>query len=203
MKSIPDRPILAEFRERSQRWAARAGCLFALLASAPLVGAATNTWSGAGGNNLWSNAGNWSANPSATTDTHFFRGSGSFSAITLDSSRTIGGILLGSPQTTALTIANSANTLTLGAVGIDMSAAGADLILNLGNIALGASQTWNVRSGRTLTVSGTITGAGKTMTKTGTGTLVLGGRNTHDGMIITAGTLRLWATLESFGIGKS
>jgi autotransporter-associated beta strand protein len=200
MKSIPDRPILAEFRERSQRWAARAGCLFALLASAPLVGAATNTWSGAGGNNLWSNAGNWSANPSATTDTHFFRGSGSFSAITLDSSRTIGGILLGSPQTTALTIANSANTLTLGAVGIDMSAAGADLILNLGNIALGASQTWNVRSGRTLTVSGTITGAGKKVTKTGTGTLVLGGRNTHDGMIITAGTLRLWATQLPIGL---
>lgn len=200
MKSIPDRPIRTDFRERSPRWAARAGCLFAVLATAPLVPAATNTWSGAGGNNLWSNAGNWSANPSATTDTHFFRGSGSFSSINLDSSRMIGGILLGSPQTTALTIAHAANTLTVGAAGIDMSAAGADLILNLGNVALGASQTWNVRSGRTLTVSGTITGAGKTMTKTGTGTLVLGGRNTHDGMTVSAGTLRLWATQLATGL---
>ena len=200
MNSMPDRPILTGFHERLPRLAARAGCLLAVLATAPLVRAATNTWSGAGGNNLWSNAGNWSANPNATTDTHFFRGSGSFSSINLDSSRTIGGIQIGSPQTTALTIANSTSTLTLGAAGIDMSAAGADLTLNLGNIALGASQTWNVRSGRTLTVSGTSTGTGQTVTKTGTGTLVLGGRNTCDGLTVSAGTLRLWATQLATGL---
>src|SRR5208283_815802 len=47
---------------------------------------------------------------------------------------------------------SSGNVLTLGASGIDMSAATASLYLT-NAIVVGANQTWNVANGRTLTVS--------------------------------------------------
>ncbi len=78
--------------------------------------------------------------------------------------------------------------LTLGPSGIDMSASLVNL--SLGNpIALGVSQTWDVKSGRTLTASGIVSGSGS-LAKLGAGTLTLSGSNTFSGGIyIKAGTL--------------
>src|ERR1700694_2178916 len=111
---------------------------------------------------------------------------------------------------------NAGNTLTLSGiagVGIDMSAATQNLTLNC-NITIGAAQTWNIGSGRTLTLGGsaavnnggfllTITGAGNTsigtiisgaggLTTSGTGTLTLTGANTYSGgTTLSAGTLNV------------
>jgi autotransporter-associated beta strand protein len=68
------------------------------------------------------------------------------------------------------------NTLTLGSVGIDMSAASKNLTL-ANALALGAAQTWNVSVGQSLTVTGALSGSGG-IAKSGPGTLLLGGANT-------------------------
>jgi autotransporter-associated beta strand protein len=111
---------------------------------------------------------------------------------------------------------NAGNTLTLSGVsgtGIDMSTATQNLTLNCA-ITLGGAQSWNIGSGRTLTLGGsaavnnggfllTITGAGNTsigtvisgaggLTKTGAGTLTLTAANTFTGGItVNGGTLTL------------
>src|SRR4051812_1196601 len=85
---------------------------------------------------------------------------------------------------------NLGNTLTLGSSGIDMSAATVNLTLNCA-VAFGASQTWNITSGRTLLAAGPISGSG-TITKSGLGTLTLSGANTFSGAVtINGGTLSI------------
>jgi autotransporter-associated beta strand protein len=62
-------------------------------------------------------------------------------------------------------------------------------------IALNNSQTWTVGSGRTLTVSGAVSGSSKTLTKSGDGILVLSGTNTYSGgTVIDAGRLQFSST---------
>lgn len=87
----------------------------------------------------------------------------------------------------AVTI-NAGNTLTLGASGIDLSSAAQNLTLS-NPITLGATQTWNVATGRTLTATGVLTGAG--LVKAGLGTVVLSGASTawSSGLAISAGTV--------------
>jgi autotransporter-associated beta strand protein len=86
---------------------------------------------------------------------------------------------------------NSGNTLTLGAYGINMSGARVNLSMS-NNVLLDAAQSWDVASGRTLTLSGVLgdSGGPVVLTKTGLGTLVLGGNNTFAGdFIISGGTV--------------
>jgi len=82
-----------------------------------------------------------------------------------------------------------AGTLTLGASGITLGTAAANVTLAT-PIALGASQTWDVASGRFLIASGIISGTSTNLTKATAGTLTLSGANTFTGTVtITAGTL--------------
>lgn len=72
---------------------------------------------------------------------------------------------------------NGANTLSLGASGIDMSAASADLTLapTAGGTSISciADQTWNIGSGRTLTITpGFYVQNGKALTLAGSGSFV-------------------------------
>jgi len=88
------------------------------------------------------------------------------------------------------------NTLTLGKSGIDMSAATADLTINSG-LTLGVGgQTWNVATGRTLTLNPS------TFTRTGDATLNIQGAGTVATTTIANvnGIVGPWA---SFGTGVS
>ena len=108
-------------------------------------------------------------------------------SLTLGSSTSWGGIGVASALT-AIGV-TGAGPLTLGSGGIDMSSAAVDLTLGT-PIALGASQTWNANSGRTLTASGIISGSSMGLTKAGLGTLTLKGANTYSGTTtIFGGTL--------------
>ncbi|MBL9115121.1 MAG: autotransporter-associated beta strand repeat-containing protein [Verrucomicrobiaceae bacterium] len=88
---------------------------------------------------------------------------------TANSTLSIGGIKMLPSATGAVTINPNASgasnqTLTLGAAGIDLSAAGANLTINKSNsqtlaIQLASSQSWLVGPSRTLTVNPNITGA--------------------------------------------
>jgi autotransporter-associated beta strand protein len=85
---------------------------------------------------------------------------------------------------------NGATTLSLGAGGIDMSAASQSLTLNQ-NVSLLSTQSWNVANGLTLAVNGAIAGGGD-LNKEGAGTLVLGGVDTFWGNLnLNAGLLAL------------
>lgn len=85
-----------------------------------------------------------------------------------------GGIALLSTQTTNISLGVNARAITLGANGVDLSAAGANLTFGTNTITLGANQPWSVPTGRTLTVTGAITGAAKDLTVTGAGTTSIG-----------------------------
>jgi fibronectin-binding autotransporter adhesin len=104
-----------------------------------------------------------------------------------------GGIVIADPAG-PVTI-NAGNTLTLGAefVDIDLSAATQDLTLNC-NLALGGANVWDIASGRTLTLGGTVSGAAA-VTIQGSGTAILAGANTWTGATtLSAGTLQLAAS---------
>ena len=68
---------------------------------------------------------------------------------------------------------SAGNTLTLGSLGIDMSAASQDLTINA-NLGIGSAQTWSVfGANRTLTFGGAGGAGTATLTKTGNGSLTL------------------------------
>jgi autotransporter-associated beta strand protein len=162
-----------------------------LLASAGTIWAAPKTWSGgSGSDSQWTTAGNWVGGVAvAAADTVVYD---AYSAArltdqTLGASINIGGLTLTAPVGPVTILPG--NTLTLGTAGLDLSAALWDLTLGCG-VSLGATQSWNVNTGRTLTVSGPINGA-SVLTKTGAGTLVLSGTNTFSsGLVISNGTVR-------------
>lgn len=81
-----------------------------------------------------------------------------------------GGIKILNPSYVAT---GGSNTLTLGAGGIDMTAATVDTTLNF-NYDLGASQTWEVASGRILSIlNAAISGGGSSLlTLSGPGTII-------------------------------
>ncbi len=129
--------------------------------------------------------------------------------LTIGSAKTWGAIdIEGASGTVGIT---GAGTLTLSGgltvqgvanSGVYIAAAGNDL--NISNaIALGASQTWTINTGRTMTASGIVSG-GFGLTMAGAGTLVLSGTNTYTGATtVSAGTLKAGAVTQAFGVGSA
>ncbi len=108
---------------------------------------------------------------------------------------TWGGIAIKNPG--GLVTIEAGNTLTLGLADtdIDLSAATVDLNLNAA-LAMNAPNVWDVRTGRTLTLAGPISG-NNSFTKQGDGKVILSGANNFNapgtGVKITAGILQLGA----------
>lgn len=121
------------------------------------------------------------------------------------------GVRIANPG--GLVTIGTAGTLTLGSAGIDMSAATQNLTLSR-PVIVGASQTWNIASGRTLTQSSgsAITlSSGTTLTMSGAGTVrVTGGYATGSSgavevngatwILDSAGTNRSGTTTLTSGI---
>jgi autotransporter-associated beta strand protein len=123
-------------------------------------------------------------------------------ATTFQLSATSGGAAISVGATTAgtnVTVTGTGTggpTLTLGASGVDMSLAMNEL--NLGcPIVLGVDQTWNIGSGRILSIAnappypGLLQGSA-ILTKAGSGTLILRGLNTYSGgTVVNGGVLQI------------
>jgi fibronectin-binding autotransporter adhesin len=147
--------------------------------AAPITKAATGTDLTAGAS--------WGGTAPGAADVATWNSASLGTALTLDSNTSWGGIAI----TGALTDIGitGAGTLTLGASGIDMSTSTVNLTV-ANTLALGAGQTWNVNTGKTLIASGIISG-GFGLTKSGAGTLTLNSlANTYNGgTVVNAGSI--------------
>lgn len=141
------------------------------------------TWTGAGGDSLWSDTNNWnptSGFPGTTgTDTATFSGTVTGNLPNLNGSYTLGELIF-STVTGGWTINNtSASTLTLngvGGIGINAISQTSGTTAINANLALSADQTWEVGKGGTLVFDGTILGGvGGSTDQTPTLTLTGGG----------------------------
>jgi|GEM_PF-809420 len=178
-----------------------------LAAIVPVAKATTLTWSGAAGDNNISTAANWSpAQAPVSGDTLIFA-STSGTTPQLFAGLTVASLSFNS-SATAFTLIGT-GTYTVNSGGITNSSANTETINNA--ITLGAAQTWSATSGNLVfggnvnnngflltlggaknnTVNGNITGSGG-LTKSGIGTLTLGGSNSFTGTLtLSAGTLAI------------
>lgn len=162
-------------------------------------------WTGATGG-IWGTDANWSTSlaPTSADDATILGPNNVAGALTININAAAVANSISFTDTAAVTVSNTTSganqTLTIsagsgagittgsGAVTIGSATANQNI-----NIALGASQTWNVGSaaGVTgLTVNNVISGIGFSLTKTGTGTLQLGGANTFTGgVFLNAGAI--------------
>lgn len=99
------------------------------------------------------------------------------------------GVRIGNPSVPVQI--GAGGILTLGASGVDMSAATQDFTNGV-DVVLGAAQTWNIANGRTMAQNGAVGGVGALLTKTGPGRLVLASATpatSNGGLTVAAGTL--------------
>jgi T5SS/PEP-CTERM-associated repeat protein len=160
-----------------------------------LVYSGQGTWTGSGGDSLWTNIANWNKTGGtpgldgllSTNDSATF-GSGSGGTVTLNTNAELNAIIF----------SNASNSYTIGGSGVISMVQGssAPLIEVLaGNhfiekaLDLQTNVSFTNATGAQLTVSGNISGNGG-ISQAGSGTLVLSGNNSYlGGAVVNAGTL--------------
>jgi autotransporter-associated beta strand protein len=165
-------------------------------------------WTGSSDNN-WSTAANWatdatggtplSAAPGFDTDVSFYAtGAGLLASGALDADFDVNSLTYTAAAIGNTTIAGSPNAMILEAgngITVNTPTSGTPTHTIAVNVAMAISQTWDAASGASLTVSGVVGdfGAGKSLTKTGVGTVQLSGLNTYSGAtIVDDGVLEIW-----------
>ncbi|HTB62558.1 MAG TPA: autotransporter-associated beta strand repeat-containing protein [Opitutales bacterium] len=134
----------------------------------------------------------WTGNvvPTASENALFNNTLTSSVSATVGAGLSVGGIIVTNTGGNFTISANGTKTLTIGASGIDLSSAA-----NSNNnftiaapVVLGAAQSFNVASGRTLTVSGNINTSGDNLTLVGAGAITLSGVISGSGNLIQNST---------------
>ncbi|MCX6927941.1 MAG: autotransporter-associated beta strand repeat-containing protein, partial [Verrucomicrobia bacterium] len=179
------RPRSITHHSRFLRVAALALAVFAIVIhsqATPVTKAATGTDLTAGAS--------WGGTAPGSGDVATWASTSLGAGLTLGTSSSWGGIGVASALSD-IGITGT-GTLTIGSGGINMSSSTVNMALGT-PFALGASQTWTVNSGRTLTASGIIAGTSMVLTKAGSGTLTIKHvSNTYSGgTIINAGQLTM------------
>jgi autotransporter-associated beta strand protein len=154
-------------------------------------------WTGASGTS-WATAGNWTSAPATGNRVRFNSLSTANLSTTLNADFSLDGISLINP--TGPVSIGGTNILTLGTGGLDLSTATQNLTVTA-PMVLGGAQIWNVASGRTLSVSGTVTGSGA-LTLFGAGKVSLGASNILPNGA-SAGNLTVIGTLDPNGTSQS
>ncbi len=148
---------------------------------------ASETWTGAGSDLLWTTPGNWLGTnlpPLAADDVLFGASFTSGTAINLNGSQAANSLTLA----TGLAISLNNNTLTLGAGGLTRAGTTySNQTLNSA-VTLGASQAWTNNSlANSLIAAGTLTLGGNALTITGPGNTTLSGQITGAGTVTKSG----------------
>ncbi len=154
-------------------------------------------WTGASSPS-WATAGNWTSAPAAGDPVRFNSSSTANLATVLDQNFDLSGVAVIDPV--GPVSIGGANTLTLGGLGLDLSAATQNLTITA-PLSLSAAQTWNVAGGRTLAVGGAVTGSG-VLTIAGTGNVTLGAAGVLPGGV-GAGGLTVSGNLDLNGFSQS
>jgi len=114
---------------------------------------------------------------------------------------TITGGTLNNTTASAITLSNNNTQNWNGSFAFGGTRA---LNLGTGAVTLGANVTTTVNGSNALTVGGNISGSGKSLTKAGVGTLILGGTNSYDGgTAINGGVLQFNTTGSIAGSGQN
>jgi autotransporter-associated beta strand protein len=163
---------------------------------------ASDTWLSTGAGN-WNTAGNWvsSGIPNGSTQTATFDSAiTAASTVTLDINTTLGGITFNNANSYTITPA-ATQTITM-----DNGGGTATITNTTGSHTIGAntiltSDTTVTTTAGTLTMSGIISSTG-TLTKNGSGNLILSGANTNTGLTtVSAGKLTTSAIAGSLTVG--
>jgi autotransporter-associated beta strand protein len=164
-----------------------------------IVSAPRNAWKGSGGTS-WTTAGNWTTGsaPAVGNAALFDSSSTANLATVLNQNFNLWGLTVTSP-TGPVSISGS-HSLTIGGSGIDMSAANHNLSIS-SPLIMSALQSWNIASGRTLSLSGNVTSS-HTIHVSGAGSVFTGASNilpngTGAGDFILNSTLDLNGTSQT------
>jgi len=154
--------------------------------------AAPGTWTGASGTS-WATAGNWSPAGVPGTDAPIIFDTPSTANLNTVLNQNFAIVSLSVTNPTGSISIGGANSLTIGAGGINLSAATKDATITA-PLALGASQTWTVTNTRSLSVNGGVSGSAA-LTLSGSGKVSLGGAATYTGdtTVSSGSTLQLGA----------
>lgn len=203
MPIVNSRPARRD-RRAARRFSAGLALAAAAAMAVPAYSAVTvYTWSGTGTDNLWTDASDWTPTtgypgsvPATTTDVATFGTAGISNQPTLNSNESIGELVF-SIAAGGWTISDSnGSILTLNAtgstagIGINDSAQTSGTNTIAANITASATQTWEVGTGGTLVVSGTVNQSTGTLTlgtTALTGKITLSGNDTLNAVTI-AGT---------------
>jgi hypothetical protein len=141
--------------------------------------------------------------PGPSTDVFFTTSDhGSNLSTTLGANYSIKGLTFTSNSTSPVSI-GGANTLTLGAGGLNSQSGAAAATINC-PVVLGTSQTWSADGSNPLTVNGSLALGSSTLTKSGTGVVALGGAQSfgnNSAVNVNGGTLRYSATANAASVG--
>lgn len=182
----------------------------ALLFSSYSAMAASITWNGSS-STVFEDGGNWGGTAPAndtTTDIGTFSGTVTANQPALSVSRSINGLAF-KTATGGWTLGGAANTLTLGASGIDTTGQTSGTTTINANLSTGTSTTFNTGSGSTLVINGSFNGPSSsskvtfgtsgnasTITLTGGGT-VLGASSNSSGNTLNVSGGSLSVTTSS------
>ncbi|MCX6876156.1 MAG: autotransporter-associated beta strand repeat-containing protein [Verrucomicrobia bacterium] len=162
-------------------------------------------WSGASGGN-WSTNANWNDSQAvgvhaapgldagyAGVDTATFGNTSGSVTVNLDGAApSLNALTFNSTGSYTLAMGSSTTGITLAGTTPGVTATGTHTIS--APLALASNATITpTNAGDRLTLSGGISGSGKSLTKNGAGTLTLGGTNTYGDTIVNAGTLAISA----------
>jgi autotransporter-associated beta strand protein len=194
---------MGSFGLSSQAVALTGACLFGL--SGVSLAAPGSTWLGGGIDNNWATAGNWDITPSGvgswdliyqgvpsiTTSKNNLNLNGStvtLSSIRFTNDKSVGftsQFLVPSQGTRYLTLADSAVVSTTSTLVID------DVLEDVisSALVLAGASSFDLGRDHNMTLSGTVTGGGGSITKTGLGDMLLSGTTTLGGLTINQGSV--------------
>jgi autotransporter-associated beta strand protein len=182
-------------------------CAYVLL---PALSFGQVIWDNSNADNRWGTAANWNSNavPGTGSNVQFNAtdfGDATVSDVELRGSQNANSITFNNVDDAFSIINGTGNrtlNLTSGAITRTAGSSGIQTIAN-DTLALGANSIMNIDGTGNLSISATISGTTRSLTKTGAGELILSGTNTFSGgTIVSAGTLTL-ASASALGSGST